>query len=116
MHRVSTFIKHKVASKVRALARSSSIALKPKADGGDVFEAAAAAVRAVATKGAGWVLVPLSDFGRSVTPISTGGILCPPHYYVPPGFLDLPMALLLLYVDVVVRDAVSEDGNARWAI
>ena len=87
MHRVSTFIKHKVASKVRALARSSSIALKPKADGGDVFEAAAAAVRAVATKGAGRGLVPLSDFGRSVTPISTGGdimpttLLCPP-----PGF------------------------------
>ena len=37
---------------------------------------------------------------------------CPP----PLRFSDLPMALLLLYVDVVVRDAASEDGNARWGI
>ena len=36
------------------------------------------------------------DFGRSVNPISTEGSgLCPAHYYsLPPGFSDLPTALL----------------------
>ena len=35
------------------------------------------------------------DFGRSdYYPISTGGSrLWPPHYYLPPGFSDFPMAL-----------------------
>ena len=38
--------------------------------------------------------VPL-DFGRSVNPISTrvGGRLCPPDYYLHPGFSDPPAAL-----------------------
>ena len=36
------------------------------------------------------------DFGRSVNPISSRGEgvgLCPPHYYLPLGFSDLPTVL-----------------------
>ena len=43
--------------------------------------------------GAGGIMGP-PDFGRSVNPILTGGIICPLHYYCPPGFSDLPTALL----------------------
>ena len=35
------------------------------------------------------------DFARSVIPISSReDSLCPPHYYWPPGFSDLPTALI----------------------
>ena len=39
-------------------------------------------------------LGPSPNFGIPINPTSSrGGGLCPLHYYLPPGFLDLPTAL-----------------------
>ena len=50
--------------------------------------------RDVGDRWAGWAIA-YSGFDRSVKKpyLNQGGILCPPHYYWPPGFSDLPKAL-----------------------
>ena len=42
--------------------------------------------------------MPPRYFGRSVHTISTRGQLCPPHYYLPPRFSDLPTVLWTMFV------------------
>ena len=60
---------------------------------------------------AGGVVQFLIDFNRSVNPNTTGrvgwgggGEYCPSnYYYMPPGFLDLPPALLLLKLKIFAQ-------------
>ena len=71
---------------------------------------------AVGTGGAG----DTQNFGRSVNPIfQSGGILvCPPHYYSPPGFSDLPTSLIEKKITCVffLIIQVYDIGSAQTAV
>ena len=51
--------------------------------------------RDVGDRWAGWAIAMLTQvLSDQLKPcLNQGGILCPPHYYWPPGFSDLPKAL-----------------------
>ena len=52
---------------------------------------------------------PPSDFGRPVAPISTRrGRLCPPQYYSPPRFSDLPTSLSMYSYTPVIYFALPQ--------
>ena len=49
--------------------------------------------RGVGAEGAGWggaCPLPLKILAHQLTLSQPGGILCPPNYYLPPGFSNLP--------------------------